>query len=172
MQLSRETQIRIVLMLVGGMLATVVLAMWEIVEVEAPSFPGYPYLLIRNLTISFLSGMFSVWLFFRGLGICVGHRNTELNQSKIWVKKGMAAGVLACALTGFVIQTTHMISGFAAGIIQLGGETALGHFSALLFESFFVALLALLVLGLPASIIGAAYGYIAERLTGRLLQLH
>ena len=61
MQLSRETQVRIGLMVVGGALPAIALALWELVMVRAQSFSSFTYLyFLTELWISFLIGMFSV----------------------------------------------------------------------------------------------------------------
>jgi hypothetical protein len=177
MQLSRETQIRIGLILVGGALATITLAWYQIVIVKAPLVPGFTYLnFLSGLVISFLSGIFSVWLVSLRLSLYGEHRSSRPNQLEIGVKKGMAAATLTCFLIGSLLSILNAI---ARGTIEIEEATLLLYlllyFDALVHiavNAIFMGLMGLLFIGLPALIVGAAYGYIAERLTGRLLQLH
>ena len=88
----------------------------------------------------------------------------------------MAAATLTCFLIGSLLSILNAI---ARGTIEIEEATLLLYlllyFDALVHiavNAIFMGLMGLLFMGLPALIVGAAYGYIAERLTGRLLQLH
>jgi hypothetical protein len=163
MQLSRETQIRIGLMIVGGILPAIALALWKLVIV-AHSFSYFTYL--TDLRVSFLAGMFSVWFFWKRPNLFEEDRSSQPNQSKIWVKKGVASATLTCFLVGFLLG---IIDEVRLGTTQKGtfllnllvGEVVTGTL---------VGLVGLVIMGPPALLTGAAFGYFAERLTRRLVQ--
>jgi hypothetical protein len=168
MQLSRETQVRIGLMVVGGTLPAIALALWELVIGKVHSFPDFPYLFLRDLGISFPIGMFSVWFFWRRLNLCEENRSSQPNQSKIWVKKGIASATLTCFLIGFLLT---IISVALQGTIE-EDTLLLNLLVGGVMSGTVIGLSSLVIMGLPALLTGAAFGYCAERLTRRLVQPH
>ena len=84
------------------------------------------------------------------------------------MKKGIASATLTGFLVGFLLT---ILSVALQGTIEEGtlllnllvGEVLVGAV---------IGLYSLIILGLPALLTGAAFGYCAERLTRRLLQPH
>lgn len=167
MQLSRETQVRIGLMVVGGTLPAIALALWELVMVKAHSFSSFTYLyFLTELGISFLIGMFSVWLFWIRLNSVTRIRSPQPNRSKIWVKKGIASATLTCFLVGFLLTVISVVMRTIEEDTLLLNLLVGGVMSGTV-----IGLYSLVIMGLPALLTGAAFGYFAERLTRRPSQL-
>jgi hypothetical protein len=64
---------------------------------------------LTELGISFLIGMFSVWLFWIRLNLCDEERSPQPNQSKILVKKGIASATLTCFLVEFLLTIISVV---------------------------------------------------------------
>jgi hypothetical protein len=158
---------RIALMMVGGILATVGLILYELHSGIPPNFPN-PYHFIGRLLESFLSGIFSVWLFFTPEFI-----SSSKNRSLLWVQKGAAAAALTCFVTSglwgmnsdwfsFALEQDTVLSTVAAVAKQL----------KFILEAFIIWGTAslwnvgTLAMAIP---IGAACGYVSKSLADRIL---
>lgn len=153
--------------MVGGTLATVGLLLYELYSGIPPNFPNQ-YHFIGRLLKGFLSGIFSVWLFFTPEFI-----SSSKNKSMLWTQKGAAAAALTCFLTsGLWGMNSDWFS------LALEQDTVLSRLGAIakqlkfILEAFIVwGVASLWYVGVMkmAIPIGAACGYWSKGFADRLL---